>query len=85
MRRRTLRLAEHFAEARAEVAGDFTAWVPIEMPRGPDGSFSLIVEMHTGACWRYRFRIDDDLWINDPDADDYENTPRGAATSLLQT
>ena len=66
-------------------AGDFTAWVPIEMPRGSDGTFSLIVEMQRGGRWRYQFRVDDLLWINDPAADDYENTPRGGATSLLYT
>ncbi len=84
-RRRTLRLASTFAQTRVEVAGDFTAWVPIDMPCGADGCFSLVVEMPRSARWRYQFRIDDATWINDPGADDYENTPGGAATSLLYT
>jgi hypothetical protein len=83
-RRRTLRLAGQYAQERVEVAGDFTAWAPIEMPRGPDGYFSLVVEMARDARWRYQYRIDDSTWINDPEADDYENTPSGA-TSLLYT
>ena len=83
--RRTLRLAPQYAQARVEVAGDFTAWVPIEMPCGEDGCFCLVVEMARNARWRYRFRVDDASWINDPDADDYESVPGRGVASLLYT
>lgn len=85
MRRRTLRLADHFAVTCVEVAGDFTAWVPIEMALGSDGFFSIVVEMRRSARWRYQFRVDGDLWINDPGADDYLDAPPTGATSLIYT
>jgi hypothetical protein len=55
------------------------------MALGSDGFFAIVVEMRRSARWRYQFRVDDAIWINDPDADDYQDAPPGGATSLLYT
>jgi hypothetical protein len=69
---------------RVAVVGDFTAWAPVDMSF--DGRrFSIHVILPRHRRWRYRFRLDDDLWMNDPDADDLELCADGFETSIRLT
>jgi len=66
------------------VVGDFTAWVPIDMPF--DGThFSVTLVLPRKCRWHYRFCLDESSLINDPDADDYEPCPDGGAVSIRLT
>ena len=73
-----------YGARRVAVVGDFTAWVPIDMPF--DGTrFSVTFVVPRDCRWRYRFRLDESSWINDPDADDYEPCGDGGAVSIRET
>jgi 1,4-alpha-glucan branching enzyme len=66
-----LRLADGYGASRFAVAGDFTAWTPVDVPSDGHGSFIVDVTVPRDRRWRYRFCLDDTRWINDPQADDY--------------
>ena len=60
-----------------EVSGDFTAWVPISMPMGPDGCYAMDAVVPPGGRWGYHFRLDDGAWVTDPDADEFQLIEHG--------
>lgn len=68
----TLRAPDIFGCRRGAVAGDFTAWTPIDLPLGADGYFHLVVSLPPSGRWRYQRCLDDVTWTNDTDADDLE-------------
>jgi 1,4-alpha-glucan branching enzyme len=80
-----LHVAPSYGAARVDVAGDFSAWVPIEMVADRSGGFAVRLVLPTGCCWRYRFRFDGRRWVNDPSATDYVPGPNGAPASELRT
>ena len=52
------------------LAGEFNGWEPAPM-RKAKGSFSLSVELPTGASYQYRYVTDAGVWMNDAEADCY--------------
>ena len=69
---------------RVAVLGDFTAWSPIDMPfDGHEHAIHVILPRQ--RQWRYRFRVDDELWLHDPDADEHECCADGHETSIRVT
>ncbi|MDR3640724.1 MAG: isoamylase early set domain-containing protein [Humidesulfovibrio sp.] len=64
------------------LAGEFNAWKPTPM-RKANGSFSLSVELPTGANYQYRFVTDTGMWINDTDADCYVYSPHAEADNSV--
>ena len=81
----TFRLSKGCAADVVEVAGDFSAWAPIAMGRDADDGFTLDLRLEAGRRWRYRFLLDGERWMNDPDATEFVIAPDGAAISVLQT
>jgi 1,4-alpha-glucan branching enzyme len=77
-----LRLSRAFGARRVTLAGDLTAWTPVDMPFDGDGHFSVDVTVPPHRRWRYRFCLDDATWINDPSADDYELDADGSGISV---
>ena len=69
----------------AEVVGEFLSWVPFPMTKEPDGSFTATVRLEARRCWRYRFLIDGEHWMNDWTAEDYITNSDGSTMSLLRT
>jgi len=80
-----LRLPDLYGARTVAVAGDFTAWVPVNMPRRADGQFGLDLVVPTKRRWRYRLCLDGTTWMNDPDADDFDLDERGAGVSVRCT
>ncbi len=77
----TLVLPDVYGCLRVSVAGDMTAWAPIDMPfDGLRFAIQLVVPRH--RRWRYVFWLDESSWINDPDADDYESRGEAGAVSV---
>lgn len=68
-----------------DLVAEFGAWVPMPMDPRDDGSFHASIRLEAGRCWRYRFLVDGDRWINDWDAHDYVIDDDGCGMSLLQT
>jgi hypothetical protein len=81
----TLRVPAEFGCRSVQLVGEFTAWVPVPMGADGDGSFTLMLRLPRERIWRYRFLVDDEVWINDPAADDYAHADDGRAISLLFT
>ena len=70
---------------RAAVVGDFNDWSDDShvMERTDDGRFEVRVLFDPGARSQFRYRIDDDRWENDWNADDYVANEFGGEDSLL--
>jgi 1,4-alpha-glucan branching enzyme len=74
-----------FGARHVDVAGDFTAWVPLPMDPLPGGAFCLALRFERGRRLRYRFLLDGEQWMNDPTATDFETAPSGGAVSARGT
>jgi 1,4-alpha-glucan branching enzyme len=79
------RVAAKFGARYAAVAGDFTAWAPMTMERSAAGEFRLGLQIETGRRLCYRFLLDGETWMNDPNAPELVTMPNGAAVSALCT
>jgi hypothetical protein len=81
----TFRVPADFGAAVAEVAGDFSAWVPLAMLHDGSGGFHLDVVLDRGRHFRYRFLLDGEQWINDPRAGRFSAGPNGSPASVIVT
>jgi hypothetical protein len=64
--------------SEAVVLGDFNNWNPQHAPKlvkQEDGSFSVAVPLQEGETYRYRFLLDNKIWVNDYNAQRYEPAP----------
>lgn len=66
--------------SKVAVAGSFSNWRPVPMPRRSDGTFGTDLVLQPG-CYEYRFIVDEE-WITDPDNDDQAANPYGASNSV---
>ena len=78
----SLRLSESYGARRVSVCGDFTAWVPVDVPSDGHDTFAIQLVVPQGQRWHYRFCLDDRTWINDPAADDYDLERDGSGISV---
>ncbi|MCI5165319.1 MAG: glycoside hydrolase [Candidatus Electrothrix sp. GM3_4] len=69
----------------AMLAGEFNGWSTTETPmkKLKDGSFSITISLE--ACYSYSFRyvLNDNIWINDPEADEHVANEHGESNSVL--
>ncbi len=79
------RIAPQFGGRYADLAGDFTAWAPIAMDRLPSGGFWLTLRLERGRRWRYRFLLDGERWMNDPNVCEFVTEPSSGRVSVLRT
>lgn len=68
------------------LVGDFNDWGKTEHPMqiGEDGAWSLTLDLEPGREYQYRFRTNDDAWLNDPAAPTAPN-PFGTENSIINT
>jgi 1,4-alpha-glucan branching enzyme len=66
------------------VVGDFNDWDPSAAPmaRRKDGFWAKTVRLEPGS-YRYRFVADGEHWLNDPDADGYEDSGHGSENCVV--
>ncbi|HEY5368671.1 MAG TPA: isoamylase early set domain-containing protein [Hanamia sp.] len=58
----------------AVVLGDFNNWTPskeFELKKQKDGSFKTVVSLEEGRTFNYRFLLDNGVWENDYNAQNY--------------
>ncbi len=69
----------------AVLAGDFNGWSldTTVMKRLKDGSFSVTITLPAGASYAYRYVLDGNVWVNDPDAEDYVDNEFGEKNSVV--
>ena len=69
----------------AILAGEFNDWslTAAPMKKLKDGSFSVTVSLKPGYSYRYRYVLDGNVWVNDPDADEYAPNEYGEKNSVV--
>ena len=65
--------------------GDFTNWEekPLKMRRYKDGNFKVSATLKSGKRYRFRYRLDDERWENDWEADAYVPNEFGTEDSIV--
>ncbi|MEO5905322.1 MAG: isoamylase early set domain-containing protein [Saprospiraceae bacterium] len=55
------------------ILGQFNNWDPSEdtMRKLKDGSFTKTIELEVGQEYQFRYLVDGERWINEPQADKY--------------
>ena len=66
-----------------DVAGDFAERVSLAIERATAGEFRLRLHLERGRRLCYRFLLDGETWMNDPDAAKFVTMPNGASRSIL--
>jgi 1,4-alpha-glucan branching enzyme len=75
-------------EEKAEsvvLAGDFNTW-SLEahpMKQLKDGSFSVTVSLKPGYSYSFRYVLDGNVWVSDPEADNYAPNEFGETNSVI--
>ena len=69
----------------AMLAGEFNSWSTTETPMHQlkDGSFSVTVSLAAGREYRFRYFLDNRIWVNDPAADKYAANEYGEENSVV--
>lgn len=69
----------------AALAGDFNDWSLTDNPmkKLKNGSFSLTVSLDADQSYSFRYVLDNDIWVNDPDADSYAVNEHGEDNSVI--
>lgn len=79
-------LSAEVAGDAAYVLGEFNEWQPTQaMKRQKDGSWKATVELEPGRTYAFRYRVGDQMWLNDPEADGYAPNPYGEENSVVTT
>ncbi len=61
------------------LVGEFNDWdvAAAPMRHQKDGSFSATLDLPAGREYQFRYLIDGEVWISDPEADKYAFSPFG--------
>ncbi|RWX51534.1 Glycogen recognition site of AMP-activated protein kinase [Candidatus Electrothrix marina] len=69
----------------AMLAGEFNSWSTTDTPmkKLKDGSFSVTISLKAGCSYTFRYVLNDNIWVNDPEADEYAVNEYGESNSVL--
>jgi 1,4-alpha-glucan branching enzyme len=69
----------------AVLAGEFNSWSTTDTPmkKLKDGSFSVTISLKAGCSYAFRYVLDDNIWVNDPAADEYVANEHGESNSVV--
>lgn len=82
----TFLLPSEFEAEQVVLAGEFTGWAPTQpLRRQKDGSWRTTVDLEPGREYQFRYVVDGQRWVNDPDADRYAPNPHGEENSVVVT
>lgn len=81
----TFSLSADTAGETVHVVGDFTDWQGRPMQRQKDGTWRATLDLAPGSEYQFRYLVDGERWINDPEADRYEPNPFGDENSVVTT
>ncbi len=77
----TFRISEEIGNSAgtAHVVGEFNNWdfVSTPMRRLKTGAFTTTLDLEKGREYQFRYLLDDKIWGNDADADNYVPRPFG--------
>ncbi|MCI5141690.1 MAG: glycoside hydrolase [Candidatus Electrothrix sp. ATG1] len=74
---------EHAGSAR--LAGNFNRWSTTNTPmkKLKDGSFSVTISLEADCSYTFRYVLDENIWVNDPEADEYVANEHGETNSVI--
>ena len=84
----TFRLPRRFWADGIAVVGEFADGVRHSYflrQTHDDGDWHMSLELAAGRCYRFRYLVDGQVWINDNHADGYEPNPLGGMDSIVCT
>jgi len=69
----------------AVLAGEFNGWEldATPMKKLKNGSFSVTISLQSGHSYRFRYVLDGNIWVNDPEADSYAANEYGEENSVV--
>lgn len=68
------------------LVGEFNDWQTSHaMRRQKDGNWRITVDLEPGREYQFRYLVDGQRWLNDPDADKYVPNPYGDENSVVVT
>ncbi len=85
----TFSLSKEQAKGAGNVhlVGEFNDWEIASTPlrKQKDGSFAATLDLPTGREYQFRYLIDGEIWISDPEADKYAFSPFGDCENSVVT
>ena len=84
----TFELPGDMVDDHAAVAGSFNDWDPSELPMTYVKSrdvWKAAVSLEPDTQHEFRYRVDGQAWVNDPDADAYASNPFLEENSVVHT
>ncbi|HEB69669.1 MAG TPA: glycoside hydrolase [Desulfobulbus sp.] len=81
----TFKYANEEQAESAVLAGEFNDWslTATPMKRLKNGTFSVTVTLKSGYSYRFRYVLDGNVWVNDPEADSYAANEYGEENSVV--
>jgi 1,4-alpha-glucan branching enzyme len=78
---------DHPYGEEVSVVGDFNDWTAGEHPfvRRSNQTYSTNVMLEEGNRYAFRYYSEDEGWINDEEADDFEPNEYGATNCIVET
>lgn len=72
---------------KVTVVGEFNDWDTAATPlrRQKDGSFRTTLDLETGREYQFRYLIDGEIWVSDPEADRFAFSPFGDCENSVLT
>jgi 1,4-alpha-glucan branching enzyme len=77
---------EHYTAASSILlVGDFNNWQIGETPlkKAKTGGWSVSLDLETGRAYQFRYLIDGNNWVNDPEADSFTPSGFGSENSVI--
>lgn len=81
----TFDLPSDAAHDSVRVVGEFNSWEGTPLTRQKDGSWRTTVTLKPGRQYQFRYLVDGEHWVNDPDADGRVRNPYGEDNSIIMT
>ncbi len=78
---------DHPYQGEVSVVGDFNDWTPGEhrFVRRSNQTYSINVMLQEGERYAFRYYSDEEGWINEDEADDYEPNEHGTTNCVVAT
>lgn len=73
------------AHESVRLVGDFNQWEGTPLERQKDGTWKATVALDPGKAYEFRYLVDGERWVNEPEADGYVENPYGAENSIVRT
>ncbi|WP_070969324.1 isoamylase early set domain-containing protein [Vibrio sonorensis] len=82
----TFELPAAEVEGGVALVADFSDWQPTKMKKvAKTQSYKCKVRLAKDAQYEFRYLMDNDVWLNDPNADQYKPNGFGEDNSVIST